>query len=258
MKILIVLSLFIHSLALMAHVPSQSEEIVELKYRGSADYGKSWRRRVSYLIPLPKACTRSKLSEVLLEAQEDALKKCEKDGAVHCRIKMSENSTGRGDLKCIAFATAVGNITKQEFDRRKEEEESKKQAIAEAKKLAAEEAKQAKEEALKEQERKLYIHKELVSSQEQLDELISENFDQQIILHFTPDWDCGPCRAGTPTLEYISEITGVKIINVLPTDELAEEFNITGLPTYIFMQDGEIQESKVGLTTSKQFIELLK
>jgi thioredoxin 1 len=79
------------------------------------------------------------------------------------------------------------------------------------------------------------------------------------VLDFYAEW-CGPCKAMEPAIEslmteYNVEGSGVEIkkVNVDSEHELTQKYNIKGIPTLIFLKDGE-EASKVSGNHSKEKI----
>ena len=68
-----------------------------------------------------------------------------------------------------------------------------------------------------------------------------------VVLDFYADW-CGPCRALSPTLE---KITGAKIckVNVDTNQKLAVEHQVSGIPKLVFMKDGQVMDSMIGVVS---------
>ncbi|MBL8853629.1 MAG: thioredoxin [Planctomycetaceae bacterium] len=71
-----------------------------------------------------------------------------------------------------------------------------------------------------------------------------------VVVDFYASW-CGPCRALSPMLERLStEYAGrIKFVKV-DTDEepgLSEAYDVSALPTMVFIQDGEVVGNAVGL-----------
>ena len=89
------------------------------------------------------------------------------------------------------------------------------------------------------------------------DATFKEEIKQGIsIVDFYADW-CGPCKAVSPILERLAkEFAGkVKILklNIDENQEIASEFGIRSIPTFISFKDGIKTETKVGGMSDAQF-----
>jgi len=76
------------------------------------------------------------------------------------------------------------------------------------------------------------------------------------VLDFYAEW-CGPCKAMGPAIESLMtehNVEGsdveIKKVNVDNEPELTQKYNIRGIPTLIFLKDGE-EASKVSGNQSK-------
>ena len=85
--------------------------------------------------------------------------------------------------------------------------------------------------------------------------------DKPVIVDFWAPW-CGPCRMLTPIIESISEKMGDKVKVVkLNTDEnpsTATSYGITGIPTVIIFNKGEVIQALVGVRQESEYIKLIE
>jgi thioredoxin 1 len=70
-----------------------------------------------------------------------------------------------------------------------------------------------------------------------------------VVVDFWAPW-CGPCRQIAPSLEKIAgEYDGKLIVAKVNTDEdprWAQEYEVTGIPTMLFVADGKVVYRQVG------------
>ena len=93
-----------------------------------------------------------------------------------------------------------------------------------------------------------------------------ENFDQvrnsekTVLLDFYADW-CGPCRMVSPIIEEIAnenpDILVCKI-NVDNEQELAQDFEVTTIPTLAVMKDTKIINKSSGAMPKQKILSLLE
>lgn len=92
----------------------------------------------------------------------------------------------------------------------------------------------------------------------------SNNFKSEVIdsnkltiVDFYADW-CGPCRKLGPIIEEIEQEMDGKIkftkINTDENIEVAKEYQISGLPTLLVVNNGKVLERMVGLMPKSSII----
>lgn len=79
------------------------------------------------------------------------------------------------------------------------------------------------------------------------------------ILYFTADW-CGPCKKVRPIVEEINKesIEKFMIIDVDTEVDLAKNYNVSSVPTFILFEDGQEVKRSIGAQTKEQLLGLLK
>ena len=81
-----------------------------------------------------------------------------------------------------------------------------------------------------------------------------------VLVDFYADW-CMPCKMLSPILEELSEeIDDVKIVkvNTDKTQELASSFGIMSIPTLLFVKDGKVIDTLVGMRPKEELERVIK
>jgi len=80
------------------------------------------------------------------------------------------------------------------------------------------------------------------------------------LLDFYADW-CGPCQMMKPTVEEFEknhpEIK-VRSINIDKEDELAEKYEVSTIPCFVVLKDGEEVRREVGVLSPKKLEKLVR
>ena len=82
----------------------------------------------------------------------------------------------------------------------------------------------------------------------------------KMILYFTADW-CNPCKQTRPIVEELNReqiMAKFFIIDVDSEIEMAQDFEIRSVPTFIVMKDNKEIHRATGAKTRQQLEELIK
>lgn len=89
----------------------------------------------------------------------------------------------------------------------------------------------------------------IIESREELEKAINEAGEKLVVIDFYANW-CGPCKIISPKLEELSNQYADKAVvlkvNVDDNDELALDYNVTSMPTFVFIKNQQIIDIFVG------------
>lgn len=97
--------------------------------------------------------------------------------------------------------------------------------------------------------------------------LTKDNFQKEVLestvpvmVDFWATW-CGPCQMVGPIVEEIAEeVTDAKIckVNVDEQPELARQYRVMSIPTFLIFKDGEVVKRDMGAKSKEELLEMLK
>ena len=86
-------------------------------------------------------------------------------------------------------------------------------------------------------------------TKENFEQFISEN--KQVIIDFYANW-CGPCKVLSKTIDKFAEEhpdIAVGKCDVEENPDVAEQFGVMNLPFVVYLEKGELMDTRVGLQT---------
>lgn len=85
--------------------------------------------------------------------------------------------------------------------------------------------------------------------------------EKKVLVDFYADW-CGPCKMMAPVVEEISEELQDKVkvckVNVDENQDLAMQYGIMSIPTLVFIKNGKLEKTLVGLRDKQELISVLE
>lgn len=99
-------------------------------------------------------------------------------------------------------------------------------------------------------------------------QLTSENFEQEVgearvpvLVDFWASW-CGPCKMMGPVVEQIAQDMGdsarVCKINIDEQPELASQYNVMSIPTFILFKEGKEVNRTIGAMPKEELARLFE
>lgn len=91
-------------------------------------------------------------------------------------------------------------------------------------------------------------------------ETVVLNSGRAVLVDFWASW-CGPCRMVLPLVEEIAQERAdilVAKVNVDEQPELAEQYEVTTIPTLMVLRGGEVVARKSGALSKAQLLALLE
>nr|XP_033320761.1 thioredoxin-2-like isoform X1 [Megalopta genalis] len=99
-----------------------------------------------------------------------------------------------------------------------------------------------------------------IKTDEEFKSTLEKSGDSLIVVDFFATW-CGPCKSIAPKLQELSEQMTDVIFLKVDVDEfpdLAAEYNINSMPTFIFIKGGKVLETFSGANYEKLKLVLQK
>ena len=97
--------------------------------------------------------------------------------------------------------------------------------------------------------------------------LTKENFEQEVLkadkpvlVDFWAEW-CGPCQMMLPVIEELAkEQTDIKVckVNVDEQMELARQYRVMSIPTFLVFKNGKIIDQTLGAQPKEKLLELIR
>ncbi len=102
---------------------------------------------------------------------------------------------------------------------------------------------------------------------ETISQLSSQDFDANVLQSQTPvlvdfwaDW-CDPCKRMEPVLEQLAEEMAGKLrvvkLNVQNHPNIANQFKVRGLPTFMLFKNGQVQGTQIGAISKTQLTQFV-
>jgi len=98
--------------------------------------------------------------------------------------------------------------------------------------------------------------------------LTADNFEAEtggssvpVLVDFWSEY-CGPCKMLSPVLDEIAgelgETAKIAKVDVMAERDLAMKFGVRAVPTLLFLKDGEVKETKVGMMSKGDIVAKLQ
>lgn len=100
-----------------------------------------------------------------------------------------------------------------------------------------------------------------INGVDHFNQLVNDFQDSLIIVDNWAEW-CGPCRAFAPVYdelqkEYASKNVIFAKLNVDHHQDIAAQFQVTGIPTTLFIHNKKLVHRQVGMAPKPQFAQII-
>ena len=86
------------------------------------------------------------------------------------------------------------------------------------------------------------------------------NGDQPVLVDFWAEW-CGPCKMVAPVLDELADSNEKVVIGKLNVDEnqeLAFQYQVQSIPTFVLFQNGQVKDRMMGAMPKQAFERFLE
>lgn len=78
------------------------------------------------------------------------------------------------------------------------------------------------------------------------------------LLQFTASW-CGPCKKQHPIVnDLIAEGHAIAVVDIDAHRDIAEKYDVMSVPSFLAFKDGEVVDTRIGLTDKTLLLKLLE